>query len=179
MKLSFRKKFFYLLYNVFGKSLPRTYMPYSLGSKQIRSFFIKNFIVKCGENIKIENGVLLSPSIEIGDNTEINEFCRIRANVKIGKNTLIAPNVNLISVNHVFKSIINPIISQGEDKGYIVIGNDVWIGTNTIVLPNVIIGDHVIVGAGSIVTKNIPDYAIVVGNPAKIIKFRKDMKNDQ
>lgn len=172
MKLTFRKKFFYLIYNILGKSLPRTYMPYSLGSKQIRSYLIKNFIDKCGKNIKVENGVLLSPSIEIGDNTEINEFCRIRANVKIGKDTLIAPGVQFISVNHGYEDINIPMRKQKNSEGFIIIGDDVWIGTNAIILQNVTIGAHSIIAAGAVVTKDIPAYSIVGGVPAKLIKNR-------
>ena len=179
MKLSLKKKISYILYNMIAKQLPRTYMPYSLGSKYIRYFLVKSFIDKCGENVKIQSGVLLSPSIELGDNCEINENVRIRSNIKIGNDVLLAPSVSLLSVNHTFTNIEIPIREQGENGGFIVIGDDVWIGTNAIVLPNIIIGNHVIVGAGTIVAKNIPDYAIVVGNPAKIIRYRKEGTNEK
>lgn len=56
------------------------------------------------------------------------------------------------------------------------IGDDVWIGTNVIILPGVNVGNHCIIGAGAIVTKDIPDYAIVGGNPAKIIRMRNEGK---
>lgn len=173
MKLSIKKMFFYLLYNLFGKSLPRTYMPYSMGSKRIRYILIKNFINKCGKNIKIENNVLLSPFIEIGDNSEINEYTRIRANVKIGENVMIAPGVQLISINHGFTNIDLPMIQQETVIGSIIIEDDVWIGTNAIVLQNVKIGAHSIVSAGAVVTKDIPPYSIVAGVPATIIRSRK------
>jgi len=61
MKLSFKRKVCYILYNMIAKQLPRTYMPYSLGSKYIRYYLVKNFIDKCGKNVKIQTGVLLSP----------------------------------------------------------------------------------------------------------------------
>lgn len=172
MKLAFKRKFFYLIYNLFGKSLPRTYMPYSLGSKQIRSFLLKHFIDRCGDNVKVENDVLLSPFIEIGDNTQINEYSRVRANVKIGNNVLIAPGVQLLSINHGFQDIDIPMIEQAEVVGSITVDDDVWIGTNAIVLQNVHIGAHAIVGAGAVVTKDVPPYAIVGGVPAKIIGKR-------
>jgi acetyltransferase-like isoleucine patch superfamily enzyme len=63
-------------------------------------------------------------------------------------------------------------VSKSVNKPKTVIGNDVWIGVGTIILPGVTIGDGAIIGAGSIVTKNIPPYAIAAGNPAKIIKYR-------
>jgi len=172
MKLSFKRKVCYILYNMIAKQLPRTYMPYSFGSKYIRYYLVKNFINKCGENVKIQTGVLLSPFIEIGDNCEINEHVRIRANVKIGKNVLIAPGVQLISINHIFDRLNIPIKMQGEKEGTILIGNDVWIGTNSIILPNIRVNDSVVIGAGSIVTKDMVRNAIAVGNPAKVIRYR-------
>lgn len=171
--MTIKRKIFYLIYNLIAKYLPRTYMPYSFGSKYIRSFLIKNFINECGENLNIQTNVLLSPFIEIGDNVEINENVRIRANIKIGNDVLIAPNVQLISINHEYKDTEKSIKNQGEIAGYIHIKNDVWIGSNAIVLPNTTLSQGCIVGAGSIVTKDVPAYTIVGGNPAKVIKYRK------
>lgn len=172
-KLSLKRALYYLLYNLIGKSLPRTYMPYAMGSKKIRYLMLKNFADSCGKNIKLENSVLLSPFIEIGDNTEINEFTRIRANVQIGKDVLIAPGVQLLSINHEFRDIDVPMIEQGEREGSIVIEDDVWIGTNAVILQDVRIGAHSIVGAGAVVTKDTPAYSIVGGVPAKVIGSRK------
>ena len=172
MKISFKRKVFYLIYNIFAKQLPRTYMPYSFGSKYIRYICVKNFINKCGKNVKIQTGVLLSPFIEIGDNVEINENVRIRANVKIGNDVLIAPNVQLISLNHEFKSREVSIKYQKEIKGFIEIEDDVWLGTSAIILANTSIRKGSIVGAGAIVTKDVEPYMIVAGNPALIISKR-------
>lgn len=65
---------------------------------------------------------------------------------------------------------MNPNLRPIESKGSVVIGNNVWLGDNVIVLPGVTIGDGVIVGANSVVTKNIPSYSVAVGNPAKVVK---------
>ena len=88
--------------------------------------------------------------------------------VIIGDNVLIGPNVSIYSVTHPFDYI-------ERRKGYIqgkqiTIGNDVWIGGNVVILPGVSIGDNTIIGAGSVVTKDIPSNVIAVGNPCKIIK---------
>lgn len=173
MKLNFKRKIFYLIYNIIGKYLPRTYMPYSFGSKNLRAFLVRNCIDSCGINLRIETNVLLSPFTEIGDNVEINENVRIRQNVKIGNNVLIAPGVQLITINHNYSDASIPIKNQGEMKGKIEIKDDVWLGTNVIVLPNIKIGKGSIVGAGSIVTKDVPEFTIVAGNPARIIKYRQ------
>ncbi|MBQ0831295.1 acyltransferase [Marinobacter sp.] len=170
--MSFKRKFFYFIYNFLGKYLPRTYMPYAFGSGRFRRFLIENSVDCCGDGLVLQSNVLISPFVEIGKNVEINEFCRIRSNVSIGDDVLIAPNVQLISVNHRFSDLKLPISRQGEDQGFIVIGDGAWIGTASIILPNVRIGKGSIVGAGSIVTKDVSDYSIVGGNPAKFIKSR-------
>ena len=175
MKLSFKRKVCYILYNMIAKQLPRTYMPYSLGSKYIRYYLVKNFIDKCGKNVKIQTGVLLSPFIEIGDNCEINEHVRIRANVIIGNDVLIAPYAQLISINHEYKDTSIPMRKQKELKGYIKIHNDVWIGTNAIILANTTLDHGCIVAAGSVVTRDVLEYKIVAGIPSKVVRDRKEM----
>lgn len=89
--------------------------------------------------------------------------------VEIGDDVLIAPNVSIYTATHP----IDPIerCDKGGEYGYgIKIGNRVWIGGNSVILPGVEIGDETVIGAGSVVTKNVPNRCIVVGNPAKIIR---------
>ena len=93
-------------------------------------------------------------------------FQAINAKIIIGKGTLIGPNCGLITTNH----DINNLKEHLEGKE-IKIGENCWIGMNTVILPGVELGNHTIVGAGSIVTKSFPEGdCIIVGNPAKIIK---------
>lgn len=92
--------------------------------------------------------------------------------VEIGKNSLLSPGVHLFSGNHIFKDPSIPIKFQGTEYGRIEIGEDVWLGTNVIVLPGVSISDGSVVGAGAVVTKDIPSYSIAVGAPAKVVKKR-------
>ncbi|MDH5380350.1 MAG: CatB-related O-acetyltransferase, partial [Cyclobacteriaceae bacterium] len=104
--------------------------------------------------------------------------------IYIGKYCSIARNVSIQEANHKSSSITSYNIRRNifgdkvtEDmtsKGSINIGNDVWIGANSVILSGVCIGNGVIVGAGSVVTKDIPDYAIITGNPAQVIKYRFD-----
>ncbi len=112
----------------------------------------------------------------IGENTSFGEFCDIRAAggiISIGKDCLIAQNVRLIVANHVIeKNILIRENKWDETKNSIVIGNDVWIGCNAVILPGVKIGDGAVIGAGSIVTRNVLANTIVGGNPAKFLKNR-------
>jgi acetyltransferase-like isoleucine patch superfamily enzyme len=93
-------------------------------------------------------------------------FQALEAKIIIGKGTWIAPNVGLITSNHDISNLNNHL--PGKD---IKLGRDCWIGMNSIVLPGVTLGDHTIVGAGSVVTKSFPDgHCVIAGNPAKMIR---------
>ena len=100
--------------------------------------------------------------------------CYIQAanEIILGNNVRIGPNVGIISSNHVFDDYDKFI--KGPP---IVIGNNCWIGMNSVILPGVTIGDHVIIGAGSVVTKSFPSNVLIAGNPAIIIKKIDDYRN--
>ncbi len=106
------------------------------------------------------------------------------ARVTIGKYCAIGSDIKIISSNHDIKKanlqskFATDFFNQSIDvlKGETKIGNNVWIGDSVIILPGVQIGDGAVIGAGSIVTKNIPPFAVAVGNPAKVIKFRFSQK---
>jgi len=120
-------------------------------------------------NVYIANG----KRIAIGGGCRINENVYME-NVKIGEDVLIAPGVSMLSRMHEFSRTDIPMSLQGyREEETIVIGNDVWLGRNVIVLPGVKVGTGAIVGAGALVNKNVPDYAIVGGVPAKVIRSRK------
>lgn len=123
-----------------------------------------------------ENKNKPNSKLYIGDNTYIGEYQNIRASggiIKIGNNCSISQHITIIASNHNTAKDIN-INQQGWDKKKtgVLIEDDVWIGANSVILPGVTIGKGAVIGAGSVVTKNIPEYAIAVGNPAKIIKYR-------
>ncbi|RZK25435.1 MAG: acyltransferase, partial [Flavobacterium sp.] len=97
--------------------------------------------------------------------------------VKIGKYVMMGPNVIIYNSTHNYDKIDKPMIFQGNRHSKpLKIEDDVWIGTRVIILPNVSrIGTGSIIGAGSVVTKNVPDFAIVGGNPAKVLKYRSEL----
>ena len=124
-------------------------------------------------------------NVRIGRHTSINgpgtRICAGKNEVRIGAFCSIASNVVIQEYNHamdrvttysIFSHIFDQKVEEIVSKGAIIIEDDVWIGSNAVVLSGVKIGRGSIVGAGSIVTKSIPPYSIVAGNPAKIIKRR-------
>ncbi|POF42168.1 acyltransferase [Pseudomonas laurylsulfativorans] len=131
---------------------------------------------KRGINVKIWDGIHIdSPSkLQLGDNISINRNCLINAGggVEIGSRTLIGPNVTIYSQNHLYKDMSIDIQQQGYERKPVIIGTDVWIACNAILLPGVTIGNGCVIAAGSVVTHSTPPYTIVAGVPAKVIGHR-------
>lgn len=108
--------------------------------------------------------------IEVGENFFANYNCTIIdvAKVKIGDNCQLAPNVAIYTAGHpVHPDSRNSLYEYGIG---VTIGDNVWIGGNTVILPGVHIGSNTVIGAGSVVTKDIPDWVIAAGNPCKVIR---------
>ena len=118
-----------------------------------------------------------SSKVRIGKYCSFNSNVMINArgkgNIIIGNNVLIGPNVVLRSSDHSFDNRSKNIREQGMDDGEIVIKDNVWIGSNSVILKNCILGEGSVIAAGAVVTKDVEPYAVVGGIPAKIIKKRK------
>ncbi|MBQ7274477.1 MAG: sugar O-acetyltransferase [Clostridiales bacterium] len=117
-------------------------------------------------------------NIEIGDNffANFNFVVLDVGKVRIGNNVQIAPNVGLYTAGH-------PLHPDSRNSGYeygidITIGDNVWIGGSVCVMPGVTIGNNAVIGAGSVVTKDIPDNAIAVGNPARVLRYITEEDRD-
>ena len=131
-----------------------------------------------GSNCTIkENSYFLltkpNPYLQIGDYVGIGRNCyiAIKDHLEIGSYTRIGPNVTTLDQDHTYEKS-DLIMNQHADIQKVKIGKDVWIGANAIVLKGITIGDGAILGAGSVVTKDIPPYEIWAGVPAKFIKER-------
>ena len=130
---------------------------------------IHNYVTLLAE----EGGkIILGERVFIGDYSAIRA---IRANIEIGADTMIAQQVKLISTNHAYTDRNRLIHDQDMDmdKCGIKIGNDCWLGAGCCVLPGVTIGNGAVIGANAVVSKDVPDYAVAVGVPAKVISYRK------
>ncbi|MDO5526103.1 MAG: DapH/DapD/GlmU-related protein [Prevotella sp.] len=110
----------------------------------------------------------------IGDNTRIGLHCTVIGPVEIGSNVNLAQGIVVTALNHNFTDCTRRIDEQGISTAKVTIGNDVWIGANATVLPGVTIGNHSVVAAGAVVTKDVPSYSLVGGVPAKILKKLKE-----
>jgi acetyltransferase-like isoleucine patch superfamily enzyme len=112
------------------------------------------------------------PEITIGNNFYMNAGCHVQGEIIIGNDVQIGPKAVIWGRDHGINRG-ELIRKQPHNKSPIKIGNDVWIGANATILKGVNIGDGAVIGAGSVVIRDIPEYAIVAGNPAKVIKYRE------
>lgn len=133
---------------------------------------LKRILGKTGDEVYIEPPFHCDYgyNIEVGENFYANYNLVILdvGKVRIGKNVMFAPNVSIYTAGH-------PVHPDSRNSGYeygidITIGDNVWIGGNVCVLPGVKIGDNVVIGAGSVVTKDLPDNVIAAGNPCRVIR---------
>lgn len=142
------------------------------GNPEEKDRLIKDILGKCGDYINIEPPFFCDYgyNIEIGENFFANYNFTVLdvGKVRIGENVQIAPNVSIYTAGH-------PIHPESRNSGYeygidITIGDNCWIGGNTCIMPGVTIGKNVVIGAGSVVTKDIPDDVIAVGNPCRVVR---------
>lgn len=166
------RKILYFLYIAFFRYTPEIYRPYALFFPWLRRILVAGFVNKAGKGIRIKRNADISMFIEIGDFSEVGSNCIIQSHTYIGNNVIMGPDIKIYTKNHRFDSLEVPIQYQGHTEESTKIGNDVWLGANVVVTPGVTIGNHVVVAAGAVVTKDIPDYAIAGGVPAKVLKFR-------
>ncbi|WP_428831981.1 acyltransferase [Ignavigranum ruoffiae] len=165
--------FYKTLYKLFAKHLPVSDARISLGAKQIRAFLGRRMLSYCGKNVNIEHGATFDPTVELGDNSGIGINCALYGRVIIGNNVMMGPEVFIYTSNHNFADLSRPMCEQGHQaEQAVMIGDDVWIGSRVTILPGVKIGSGAIIGASAVVTKDVADYDIVAGNPAKVIGNR-------
>ena len=176
-------KVYLLLYYGFARFLPKSTTPVAGPmAKGIRRIICKNLFAKCGKKLNVEQGAYFGNGREIEVGYEVgfgrNFQCR-SVRLKVGDYLMMGEDVLFQGGRHNFENTEIPMGHQGsEGKTNLVIENDVWIGARVIVLPGCShIGKGVIIGAGSVVTKDIPDYAVVGGNPAKVLKYRNRESN--
>jgi len=168
-----KTKIIYILYLIFASWLPQSGRLKL--AKKIRGFFAKRIVLHFGKNVNIEKKASFTPGLSIGDNSGIGISSEINGPVTIGKNVMMGPEVVIYTSGHRFDRIDIPMMEQGStDTEPVIIGDDVWIGRRVIIMPGVRIGTGCVIGAGAVVTKNVPDYSVVGGVPAKIIKVRNE-----
>ncbi len=171
--------FCYFFYYIFIQYLPNNYIPiFGKISNFFRKLFARGMGIKIGKNSGINRCVFIGSGkdIQIGANSGIGAGSRIiNTKLIIKDDVLIGEELYICGGGHNFDDITKPIIQQGVcEKTNLTINNNCWIGTRVIITKGCQeIGEGSIIGAGSVVTKNVEPFSIVAGNPAKIIKMRQ------
>lgn len=166
-----KTKILFIFYKVFASWLPQS--GHSELARKIRCFFAKG-IIKCGRDVNIEHKACFTPGVEVGDRSGIGIKCELTGPIKIGNNVMMGPEVIIYTSGHKFDRTDIPMMDQGfTEYKPVTIGNDVWFGRRVIIMPGVTIGDGCVIGAGAVVTKDIPPYSVAAGVPAKVVKSRK------
>lgn len=115
----------------------------------------------------VNNGV---GDVLLGDRSRIGIGCTVIGPVTIGNDVQLAQHITVSGLNHNYEDVNRTIDSQGVSTAEVKIGDDVWIGANSVILAGVTIGNHVVVGAGSVVNRDLPSYSVCVGNPVRVVK---------
>lgn len=174
-KISKMKSVYILLYYSVAKHLPSPPLLFGGVGNKIRVALARKIFKKTPAKFKVNRGVDFGSgvNIEIGMNTSLSRGTWIANDTVIGDDVMMGPEVVILSGSHNFNDPSIPITKQGSsERRPVTIGNDIWIGTRVIILPGVKVHDHAIIAAGSVVTKDVPEWAIVGGNPAKLIRYR-------
>lgn len=141
--------------------------------RSVRKDIVPFNLFSMGDYSVIEDYAIINNAvgdIVIGSHTRVGLGNTVIGPVTIGNTVNLAQNVVISGLNHNFEDVNQTIADQGVSTKQIVIEDDVWIGANSVIMAGVHIGQHVVIGAGSIVTKDVPSYSIALGNPARVIK---------
>ena len=131
--------------------------------------------LRLGDRSFVGAHAYVTDAVSLGADCSVNPFATLRGPIRGGDGVRIGAYACLVAFNHGFENPDVPIFRQPHTSKGIRLGDDVWIGAHATVVDGVSIGSHTIVAAGAVVTKNVPDYAIVGGNPAQVIRLRKPL----
>jgi len=172
----FKKYFFLIIYKYFAKHLPpSTSRIGGRSARKIRGFCCRFIFKKIGSNVNIERGASFERGfgIVIGNNSGIGINCTVPDDIEIGEDVLMGPQCYILDRNHIVDRTDIPMRGRGSIRKKTIIENDVWIGRQCLFTPGRIVRTGTIIAAGTVLTKDFPEYSIVGGNPSKILKSRK------
>ncbi|MEP7368292.1 MAG: DapH/DapD/GlmU-related protein [Dermatophilaceae bacterium] len=145
-------------------------------AKRVRRWAAKDLFDHAGQRINVEKGAWFGSGkgISVDDRSGLGLDCLVMGTLTMGKDVMVGPRCMFISSSHTTTDVSRPMAGQGMAQDQpIVVEDDVWFGAAVIVLPGVRVGHGAVIGAGSIVTKEVPPFARVAGSPARVLSFRE------
>lgn len=167
-----KKKIFSLLVRIFSAS--KIFLYIIELRDQVRHKFYEKELKRCGQKVRFRYPLVIEAprNVEIGNNVSFASYVHIwgGGGVRIGENTMIASHVAISSYSH---DHCEMDMHKTVKKGFVDIGKNVWLGSHSIIFPGVKIGNGAVIGANTLVNRDVPDKAIFYGTPGKVIKDRK------
>jgi len=146
---------------------------------KIRRMLVEKIFMNCGKDVIIKSKAYFGngENVVIGDRSQIGANCKMENDLIIGDDVVMGPDIVIMSSSHAYNRLDIPINKQGAlPRRPPKIGNDVWIGTRVVILPGVTIGDQAVIGANTVVTKDVPPKAVFAGCPGRVIRWRGQEK---
>ncbi len=168
-------------YYLLLRLLPNSNAPGGAIYDNLRYWCCRPLFRKCGYPVQIQHNANFGKGdmISIGNNSDLGTNCYVVGEVNIGNNVAMAFNAFITSMNRDFLNTDKLILAAGNRPiDPVTIKDDVLLLGQCIILPGVTIGEHVVVGAGAVVSKDVPPWCVVAGNPARVVKWRKEMDSN-
>jgi len=162
-------------YYAFLQYLPTSPSPGHEFAYRLRRAAVRRIFKSCGDDVIVKSRAYFGTGkdVIVGNRSQLGRGLRADAHLHLGDDVVMGPDVIIMSWTHDISRTDVPINQQGSiGPNPVVVGNDVWIGARVILLPGVRIGDHAVIGAGAVVTKDVPAYAVVGGVPARVLYYR-------
>jgi maltose O-acetyltransferase len=175
------RSFLLIAYYGFARWLPASSMPLGTLANRLRTAIARRLFLSCGERAVVKRGAYFGTGskVQLGSNSQIGENARIEHDVIIEDDVMMGIEVMVLATRHRTDLLDVPLIDQGYDPRLPPrLCQGCWIGGRAMILPGVTIGKNAIVAAGSVVNKDVPDYAVVGGVPARFIKDRRQVSDD-
>jgi len=174
--LSVNRKVHSLFYHALGRYLPNTTRPGGTLWRAIRYWICRPLFAHCGQNVNIcRDASIVFHTVSIGANSSVGPNAFVDRGTRIGTNVMMGPDVLIYTRNHCTSRTDIPMTEQGfRSVAAVIIGDDVWIGSRVIILPGVTVGSGSVLGAGTVVSRDVPPFAVVVGNPGRVVRYRNE-----